>query len=374
MSQLLNFESLHGNQQEIQPEAARAPNKNQLIITLTDEFKVLNYLSKHKMFAELLCEKKSNGFTYKIAMIDKVKDNISNIAKERQILDLINNPSLESPLFAFQTPKHVYFGFSYFSGGSFYTHHKRRKAELDATIARADDIKEICDTSPSFINESGVQFYAVEIISALEYLHANHICYRNLKLETLHLDSRGHVHLTDFFISKALDQYGGKTSTFCGTAEYLPPEVLHTAPYGFEYDWWTLGILLFEMLEGQTPFYDQNRKLMFYKIINRELFHKSFTSALSIECIRGLLHKDPTTRFRGAQVRETAFIASYLAENGGDLHPPFVPNVTESDTKYIPKMFLDMPIDNSLFETDASWVDAHHFENFDFNFEEIGLK
>jgi len=128
------------------------------------------------------------------------------------------------------------------------------------------------------------------------------------------MDHLGHVALTDFGLSKenVTDVFTSQLTTFCGTAEYIAPELLKGQKYGASVDWWSFGILLYEMMGVRTPFYDKNRKLMFDGIINLELkFPQHFTSAAR-EVLQKLLQKDPAQRLgiKGAdEIKKTVFFS-----------------------------------------------------------------
>ena len=104
-------------------------------------------------------------------------------------------------------------------------------------------------------DEERSRFYAAEIVLALEYLHESGVVYRDLKPENILVDSDGHIRLTDFGLSKAgLEKTGGRTESFCGTPEYLAPEIIKDKNYGFSVDWYSFGLVLYEMLSGINPF------------------------------------------------------------------------------------------------------------------------
>ena len=108
-------------------------------------------------------------------------------------------------------------------------------------------------------------FYITEIVMALEYLHSRKIAYRDLKPENLLIASDGHIKITDFGFAKKIND-GNKTFTLCGTPEYLAPEVIMNLGHNHGVDWWSLGVLLFEMLAGYPPFYDNNTYEVYRKI------------------------------------------------------------------------------------------------------------
>ena len=122
-----------------------------------------------------------------------------------------------------------------------------------------------------YFPEERARFYAAEILLALEFIHNKHIVYRDLKPENVMLDAEGHIKLTDFGLAKELEESHGVTNTFCGTDEYLAPEIILNQGYNESVDIWGLGILLYEMLTGWAPWQDDNRKALFEKILNAPL-------------------------------------------------------------------------------------------------------
>jgi serine/threonine protein kinase len=128
-------------------------------------------------------------------------------------------------------------------------------------------------------SENRCRLYTAEIVVALDAMHSVNIIYRDLKPENILLDSHGHIRLTDFGLAK--DNITGPgaeggTKTFCGTPEYLAPEILENKGHGKAVDWWSLGTLLYEMLCGLPPYYDTNVQRMYHKILHAPLkFPKS---------------------------------------------------------------------------------------------------
>jgi serine/threonine protein kinase len=188
------------------------------------------------------------------------------------------------------------------------------------------------------------------------------------------MDNIGHIALTDFGLSKQnIDETGGAT-TFCGTAEYIAPELLKGQKYGNVVDWWSFGILLFEMIHGKTPFFDKNRKLMFYRIINTAPSFPSTFSPQACEVIRGLLNVKEEERLGAAAaggpeaIKQTAFFRTIDFDKlmAKELPPPFTPEVqNELDTKYVPKAFLDAEARDSATEKKKG-TEHQNFDAFTF--------
>jgi len=182
-------------------------------------------------------------------------------------------------------------------------------------------------------NEKKVKFYAAELTLALRHLHDNNIVYRDLKPENVLLDAEGHVRITDFGLSRDNVSTPTGATTFCGTPEYLAPEmILHRrtrSGYGKAVDWWSLGTLMYEMLTGLPPFYNKNIRRMCEQILKMDLVFtgRHVISPAAQSLIRGLLSKNPATRLQGAAVQEHPFFEGIDWEKlyNRQLTPPFKP-------------------------------------------------
>jgi serine/threonine protein kinase len=204
------------------------------------------------------------------------------------------------------------------------------------------------------MKEDQARFYVVQLILALEYLHTQDIIYReyshsatchmnSLKPENILIDRDGYVKLADFGLSKMGMKGSSATYSICGTPEYLAPEILFRAGHGKAVDWWTLGVLLYEMLLGVPPFYSQRRDEIFESIKFASLkFPKNDLSKEAISFVEGLLNKNPECRLgcstKGVQeLKSHAWLASvewerYLRK---EVRPPFVPSLSgELDIAY----------------------------------------
>jgi serum/glucocorticoid-regulated kinase 2 len=215
-------------------------------------FDILKVLGKGSFGKVLLVRKKDDGKLYALKTLQKAmlykRRQILHTMTERNILEKLNHPFLTTLEFAFQTKDKLYLGLNFCGGGDIFF---RLRQDKRFTLRRA-------------------RFYASEVLLGLEYMHGMDIIFRDLKTENLLLDMQGHLSLTDFGLAKeAVTGSGieGGTKTFCGTPEYLSPEMLENRGHGKGVDWWALGIVLFEMLTGFPPFYDQNTQLMYKNIL-----------------------------------------------------------------------------------------------------------
>ena len=158
---------------------------------------------------------------------------VEHVKTEKKLLETITHPFIVNLMGAFQDPQNLYLMMEYIIGGEFFSH--LRKAGR-------------------FPNDTS-KFYAAQITLVFEYLHGLMILYRDLKPENLLLDKNGHCKVTDFGFAKRVEY---RTWTLCGTPEYLAPEIILSKGHGKAVDWWALGILMYEMLAGYPPFYDED--------------------------------------------------------------------------------------------------------------------
>uniref|UniRef100_A0A8C7YMH7 non-specific serine/threonine protein kinase n=1 Tax=Oryzias sinensis TaxID=183150 RepID=A0A8C7YMH7_9TELE len=200
--------------------------------------------------------------------------------------------------------------------------------------------------------EDRARFYGAEIVSALEYLHSRDVVYRDLKLENLMLDKDGHIKITDFGLCKEGITPDATMKTFCGTPEYLAPEVLEDNDYGRAVDWWGLGVVMYEMMCGRLPFYNQDHERLFELILMEEIRFPRNLSPEAKSLLAGLLKKDPKQRLGGGpnDAKEVMNHRFFININWQDvvqkkLTPPFKPQVTsETDTRYFDEEFTAQTI------------------------------
>lgn len=218
----------------------------------------------------------------------------------------MDHPFIVALRYAFQTKAKLYMVFDFISGGELFQHLK----------------------NVEYFPEERARFYAAEILLALEFLHKKHIIYRDLKPENVLLDTEGHVKITDFGLAK--DIKDGKTNTFCGTDEYLAPEIILNEPYNESVDYWALGVLIFEMLTGWPPWQDQNRKGLFEKIVKQpvELIHKNISESAA-DLIKKMLAKRVADRIKPEDLKKHKFFAciDFNKLYKKNIKPPFKPEL-----------------------------------------------
>ena len=240
------------------------PRKSLSSVSLND-FNIEKVLGKGSFGKVFLVTKRDTGQVY--AMKSLRKDMIEqrnqkiHTKTEREILGEVNSPFIVQLRFAFQTPDKLYMVMDFINGGELFFHLRR------------------CTK----FTEDRTQFYAAEILEALEYLHSQGIIYRDLKPENVLLDTEGHVRLTDFGLSKKFFSGEKKAYSFCGTPEYLAPEILKGIGHDQAVDFWSLGALIYEMMAGAPPFYSRNRDVMFRNMLSKPVEMKSHFSPQAVD-------------------------------------------------------------------------------------------
>lgn len=291
-----------------------------------DDFEVLRLLGKGTFGQVYQVKKKDTDRIYAMKILSKKlivkKKEIAHTIGERNIL--VRTSAAASPFivglkFSFQTPTDLYLVTDYMSGGELFWHLQKEGR----------------------FPEDRAKFYIAELILALEHLHDNNIVYRDLKPENILLDANGHIALCDFGLSKANLNNDGTTNTFCGTTEYLAPEVLlDESGYTKMVDFWSLGVLIFEMCCGWSPFYAENTQQMYKNIaFGKVRFPKEVLSAEGRSFVKGLLNRNPKHRLGSLndarELRAHAFFQDidWNLLKSKSIPPPFKPHLTsETDT------------------------------------------
>jgi serine/threonine protein kinase len=240
-------------------------------------FEIISVIGRGYYGKVMLCSNRETQELVAIKTIHKEQlvqaQKIHTVITERNVLEKTNHPFIVSLKFAFQTPSKFYLGVEYAPGG-----------ELFFLVQRV-----------GLLPLDNIRLYIAEIDLALDHLHSLGVIYRDLKLENILLDENGHIKLTDFGLAKVLGP-GEKTDSFCGTGEYVAPELVKHEPYGFEVDWWGTGILLYELMLGQTPFAHENRARMFRNILEMRPYFPADMDPGGREYCELVLEKDPAKR------------------------------------------------------------------------------
>lgn len=251
------------------------------------DFEFLRCIGKGSFGQVFLVRKRTDTTGRLLAMKILKKSRVANTRKrleyvvtERRVLRRANHPFIAQLRYAFQSRSQLYLVTDFFGGGELLMHLRRLRR----------------------FTEAKARFFAAEVALGLEYLHERGIVHRDLKPENVLLDEEGHVRLTDFGLSKVGLIGHVVTTTICGTPEYLPPEVFLRAGGGYacELDWWSFGVILFEMLEGRPPFQDQNRARLLKLIVNGTFTFRHVHSRALSSLVCELLCVEPSGRLRAA--------------------------------------------------------------------------
>lgn len=283
-----------------------------------DDFRLLSVLGRGHFGKVILCQHKKSSEYFAIKALKKgdiiARDEVESLLSEKRIFEVANDirhPFLVNLFACFQTDAHVCFVMEYAAGGDLMMH-------IHADV----------------FTEPRAVFYAACVVLGLQYLHENSIIYRDLKLDNLLLDTDGYVKIADFGLCKEGMGYGDRTGTFCGTPEFLAPEVLTETSYTRSVDWWGLGVLIFEMLVGESPFPGDDEEEVFDSIVNDEVRYPRFLSLEAIAIMRRLLRKNPERRLGSSErdaedVKKQAFFRQVVWDDllQRKVKPPFVPTV-----------------------------------------------
>jgi serum/glucocorticoid-regulated kinase 2 len=285
-----------------------------------DDFELLCVIGRGSFGKVMKVRHRQTREVYAMKVLRKdmiIKENmVSHTKSEKQILQDMKHPFIVGLRYAFQTDEKLYLVLDFLSGGELFYH---LKEETKFSVERA-------------------KFYCAEIVLAIEHLHKHDIIYRDLKPENVVLNSQGHVVLTDFGLAKTSISNATPTYTFCGTPEYLAPEILKGQGHAKAVDWWSLGILLYEMLVGLPPFYSENINEMYELILKAQLKFPNFVPLEAQSLLKGLLEREEFKRLGsgptdGAEIRNHPFFSNIDWDKlyRKEITPPFIPNIKDDE-------------------------------------------
>jgi len=265
-----------------------------------------------------------------------------------------NHPFIVGLKWSFQSPEKLYLVMDFMNGGELFTHLSTEKR----------------------FSEDRVRFYTAELLCAIGHLHDHHVVYRDLKPENVLLDHMGHLRLTDFGLCKEGLGFGDTTATLCGTGAYLAPEILTSEEYTKAVDWWSLGIIVWEMLCGLPPFYSMNEREMYDMILNKKLvfpLSEEEASNEGVDFVFRLLDRDPTTRLGANGVDEVKAHPWFAGIDWDKVisksyEPPFQPAVRgiEDTTFFDPEFTSETPQDTLVPQSNLSSEQQGQFAGFSY--------
>ncbi|EGR30805.1 protein kinase domain protein [Ichthyophthirius multifiliis] len=283
-----------------------------------DDFNTLKVLGAGAFGTVLLVEEKKTNewLAMKVLKKDVVLDKgqFEHTKTEKLILEHVNHPYLVNLVYAFQDPSRLFFVMQFMRGGELFQH---------LSISRR-------------FEEKRAKFYAAQLSMGIGHLHSKNIIYRDLKLENILMDDFGNVYVSDFGMAKMIKQ-NELAMTFCGTPEYLSPEVILGQGCDHTTDWWSLGILTYEMMFGLPPFYNKQQSVMFKLIKEGELRfpEKPAITNEAKDFIIKCLNRDRRQRLGAKNDVQEIMTHPWFKEIDWNLllqkkiQPPFVPNVSD---------------------------------------------
>ncbi|XP_077835764.1 protein kinase C zeta type isoform X2 [Macaca mulatta] len=338
------------------------------------DFDLIRVIGRGSYAKVLLVRLKKNDQIYAMKVVKKElvhdDEDIDWVQTEKHVFEQASsNPFLVGLHSCFQTtsrlrclsPCRLFLVIEYVNGGDLMFHMQRQRK----------------------LPEEHARFYAAEICIALNFLHERGIIYRDLKLDNVLLDADGHIKLTDYGMCKEGLGPGDTTSTFCGTPNYIAPEILRGEEYGFSVDWWALGVLMFEMMAGRSPFDiitdnpDMNTEdYLFQVILEKPIRIPRFLSVKASHVLKGFLNKDPKERLGCrpqtgfSDIKSHAFFRSIdwdLLEKKQAL-PPFQPQITDDyGLDNFDTQFTSEPVQLTPDDEDAiKRIDQSEFEGFEY--------
>ena len=322
-----------------------------------EDFKHLKVLGQGSFGKVILVKNENNNKLYAMKILDKSyivkKNQVSHTQTERALLEKLKHPFIVRLNYAFQDSKKLYFLTEFLQGGELFFHLRKN----------------------SGYKEKAVRFYMAQILLALEYMHNNNYIYRDLKPENILIDKEGNIKLTDFGLSKILPPDENTTYTMCGTAEYLAPEILFGKGYDKTCDWFSFGVVIFEMFCGYHPFKSKGQKID-PKIYLRKTYIPDKVGKTARDLIEKLFVCNPQKRLgykSSDEVKNHPFFKGIDFDKvlRKEYKPPFIPKLKDdTDLRYFDENFTKLNIEHEGNNNEEEEKDEFNFEGFSFQQEE----
>ena len=326
------------------------------------DFEPLKLLGTGSFGRVLLVRYNSNNNLYAMKELSKAKIKLKkqeeHSKNERDLMVKLNNPFIVNIKFAFQDESHLYIISEFLQGGDLFFHLHQSKIKFTEEVAK---------------------FYIIELILGLEFLHKNNVIFRDLKPENVLLDSKGHIRISDFGLSKLLENPKDKAYTLCGTLKYLAPEILKNKGYDKSVDWWSLGCIFYEMIMGHLPFKIKGNTIK-PEVFEEKLTFKENLNPVLVDLISQLLTINPKKRLGygesdAKKIKEHPYFNDVDWEKyyNKEIEPPFVPKLEgELDLRYFDKQFTDEPLNSGRSTIISRSNVTNDYEGFTYVAQSVG--
>jgi serum/glucocorticoid-regulated kinase 2 len=325
-----------------------------------EDFNIMKVIGRGTSGKVFLATNKSTGDKlYALKMLKKAsvgqRGEVEHTKSEQLVMARIRSPFIAKLNYSFQNETHLFLAMDFVNGGELYQHLNHSQ----------------------FFEEDRAKFYTAEIILGLDVLHSYGIIYRDLKPENILLTHRGHIVMVDFGLAKhGLGGLDDRTMTFCGTPTYIAPEILRGENYTKAIDYWSLGIMVFEMISGSPPFYSENDANVYAAIVNAPLEIPDYFSIEAADFISSLLERNEKDRLRESAVaKKHGWFRDidWIALSKLQVAPPFIPDVKDDkDLGMINKELLNEDVDDKCLDDEdpfGEFTSPRKKDDFDKDFD-----